>query len=107
MASDDFSGVTVALDASSYASGQTMTLAVSGQNRHTGDETVTHETVMIDAVVQSSGGVTQAVSAQPVDVTRTVPGGLTLENVSIVSVTDSGGRSWTLQPGGLTATAAA
>lgn len=107
MASDDFSGVAVALNAASYTQGQTMTLTVSGQNKHTSDDSTTHETVTVDAVVRSAGGVTHTVSAAPVDVAHTAPGGVTLEDVTIVSVTDSGGRSWTLAAGGKTATAVA
>jgi NMD protein affecting ribosome stability and mRNA decay len=105
MASNDFSGVSAALNASSYNQGQTMTLTVSGQNVHTGDPSTTNETLTITATIQSSSGATHNVSAQPVTVVSSTPGETTLEDVTIVSVVDSGGRTWTMA--GRTATAVA
>lgn len=99
MASDDFSGVTVAFDAASYVKGATMTLTVSGKNKHTSDGTDTHETVIVTATIQSPGGVTSTIQSQSVDVTTPVPGGETMEDVTIVSVSDGSSRAYTAKAG--------
>lgn len=99
MASDDFSGVTVAFDAASYVKGATMTLTVTGQNKHTSDGTTTHETVIVTATVQSPSGVTTSVQSQPVDVATTTPGGVTNEDVTLVSASDGSARVYTPKAG--------
>ena len=104
MASDDFSGVSAAVGGP-YVVGEPMTLTVSGQNRHTVDATTTQETVTISAVIQSESGVQYTLTAEPQNVTRTVPGAVTFEDVTIVSVTDTGNRAWMVS--GRTATAIA
>lgn len=99
MASDDFSGVTVSFDAASYVKGATMTLTVSGQNKHTSDGATTHETVIVNATVQSPGGTTSILQSQPVDVATTTPGGVTLEDVTIVSASDGSARVYASKTG--------
>lgn len=98
MASDDFSGVTVAFDKAGYTKGETMTLTVSGQNKHTGDGTTTKETVVVTATVKS-GDVTSSIQSQPVEVTKTSAGDTTNEDVTIVSVSDGSGRVYTPKVG--------
>lgn len=99
MASDDFSGVTVAFDKASYAKGATMTLTVSGQNKHTSDGGTTHETVVVTATVEAPSGATFALQSQSVDVTTTAPGGVTNEDVTITSASDGSGRTYTPKTG--------
>lgn len=107
MATDDFSGVTVAFAAASYPKGATMTLAVNGQNRHTGDPTITHQAGTAHISLQATGGATTTIDAQIADIVTTTPGTVTFEDVVIVSVTDSAGRTYTVSPGGHSATAIA
>lgn len=99
MATDDFSGVTVAFDKASYVKGETMTLTVSGKNKHTTDDGTTEETVTISGTLTSESGATHTLEAQPVKVTSTAPGAVTMEDVIITTVVDGSSRTYTPKAG--------
>jgi len=107
MAQDDFSGVTATLDATTYNSGQTMTLTVTGQDKHTADPVTNQEQASLSLVVQTESGGTATLSIPPFIVFDTTPGVVTMEDVVITEVTDSTGRVWTIGGDGTSATAVA
>ena len=109
MSTYDWSGVSVAYNRTppNYSSGEQISLSVSGDVVKTDDGGTVTETMTVTANVMSSDGVTYSVPAQPVQVTRSVPGGSSSLPVSLVSVSDSSGRVWNVSADGKSATTTA
>lgn len=109
--SDSFAGVTAAwvypTGQTVYNPGDTMHVQISGSAVQTTTGPPTTETVTAVVSVQTADGATG--TSDPVAIQIVHPGGTvtTPESVKITSVTDSGGRTWTVDPGGLFATAVA
>lgn len=105
MANYDWSGVALTYNRTppNYTAGETMTITVSGQVKRTGDPTT--ETATLTGTLQATDGTQFTLTAQPVQVTR--PGQVTMLNVTLVSLTDSSGRVWTVAANGLSASAVA
>lgn len=96
----DTASLSLVLDKSDYAVGETMTATVSG----TVVSGPTSATVAIAAVVRASDGA--QFSTNVVNATVTTPGGQPL-SYAIKSITDLSGRVWTVGADGVTATAIA
>lgn len=102
----DTFNVTATLDKTSYNTGQTMTLTI------TGGDVLTQTTT----TQQALSGTVNLVAADGATSTIAIPSGVTVnvtsttttpESVKISSVTDTQGRTWTVAASGLTATATA
>lgn len=106
MANDDFSAVTASIGGP-YQPGATMTVNVAGQNKHTSDDTTTHERGTASVTVQGDSGATTTITTAVADIVSTIPGAVTFEDVKIVSVTGPGTRVWTVSADGKSATAVA
>lgn len=106
MANYDWSAVVINYDRTppNYTTGDPIVAAVSGQVRKTTDPSSVSETVTVSGTVQAADGTTNTVPAQPLTVVHPVAGAEEFLPVTLVSVTDSGGRVWTVGPGGTTAT---
>lgn len=96
----DTFNVTAALTPANPTTGQAITVTISGDDVHT--DTVAG-TIEITLHLSAADGVTKdiTVSAPYQEVTTTH------ESVMLIGVTDSTGRVWTVDPGGLKATAVA
>lgn len=109
MPSYDWSAVVLNYDRTppNYTQGDTIVVSVSGLVKKTSDSTSTSETVTVTGTVQASDGTVTTVPAQPLTVVHPVPGTVEFLPVKLVSITDSGGRVWTVSADGTTATAIA
>lgn len=102
----DTFNVTASFDKTTYNTGDTMTLTISGDDVLT-TTTTTQQTASGSIALTAADGATQTLAfpaGVTVNVTTTTS---TNESVKMSSVTDSSGRVWTIASTGLTATATA
>lgn len=98
----DTFNVTASFDKTSYTTGETMTITITGDD------------VMTETAPQTVSGTITLTAADGATSTLEFPSGTTVnvststnEAVKMTAITDSSGRTWTIAANGLTATATA
>ena len=101
----DTFNVTAAFDKASYNAGDTMKVTITGDDVLTQQvQTTQTETVTVSIVAADGATTTVGPVSAPVVTTTTTT---THESVKIASIGDASGRTWTVDPSGLFATAVA
>lgn len=98
----DTFNVTATLDKTTYNSGDTMTVSISGGDVLTTTTQVPSGTLTL--TITAADGATTTVNVSPATISMTTS---TPESVKITAITDTSGRTWTIAASGLTATATA
>lgn len=103
--SDTFN-VTAAYDKTSYNSGDTMTVTISGNDVLTTTTTTQQQSGTLTLTITAADGSTSTITvpATTVNVTNT---SATPQSVVISAVSDTSGRAWTIASNGLSITATA
>ena len=94
--------VTAAYDKPQYNQGDTMTIAISGNDVQTIQSLIQSGNVSLQ--ITAADGATTTINVPPVNISVTTT---TPESVTITGVTDDSHRTWTIDASGLSATAVA